>query len=164
MKQVMEYYGGAIIAVIVAAAVIMVFWKIPYSGMEGVPEILGELVNGSLEEERETEPSSGAFTEYMSSSVPEIKVNSYSTCLTGCWNFIRVYLSARDENGKYYPVTLQKGWNVSDASVQMEVSSDGKRFFCKQPGEYWVSARVALPSGRTRTETLKIVANGEVVP
>lgn len=164
MKQIMEYYGGAIIAVIVAAAVIVVFWKLPYKGAEGVPEILGELVSGSLGAERETESANGAFAEYMSSSLPEIKVNSYSTCRTGGWNDIRVYLSARDETGKYYPVKLQNGWKASDASVQMEVVADGTRFFCKQPGEYWVSARVELSSGRTREETLKIVVNGEVVP
>lgn len=162
MKQVMEYYGGAIIAVIVAAAVLALFWKLPYEGATGVPEILGKVAGGTLTVSNETTQTS-AFTEYMSSTVPEITVNLYTTCLTDTWNYIKTYFSAVAATGRRYPVQIESGWSVEDSSIKMTVSEDGNSFFCTYPGEYWVSVCTALPSGRTRTEIRKLVVNKEVV-
>lgn len=161
MRQVIEYYGGAIIAGLVALAVMSVFARLSYQDAYGVPQILGDMVLEQLQDTKEETAERAAFTDYMGTAVPEIVIADSYACVAAKWTMVEDCLQANDEAGNALQVRVLSGTSAGNSSGRMYLASSGTRIYCTTPGIYWVYASVEMPNGRSREIKVKLIANKE---
>lgn len=163
MKQVLEHYGGAIIAAIVAMALMGILTGMPYHNAKGMPQILGEMVDMALSQADYAKNTSNAFDSYMDVRMPEIFANNSYACVAGEWVLVSDCFTAVDEYGNSIPITVVSGWSAGVTDGTIQVSSDGTEIYVSKSGVYWVKATVCTSNGRCKNVIAKLLVNEEEI-
>lgn len=161
MKRVMEQYGGAMIAAIIAIVIMGLFCHVSYRGTEGMPQILGEMVQVILSEEDGKGSEENAFDTYMNVKLPDITIVNHYAGVAKEWVPVSEYVTAVDEDGNAVPITILYGWSAGVTDGAIEVSGDGTKIYATESGVYWVQASVCAGNGRCRNVIVKLMVNEE---
>ena len=156
MKLIAEHYAKSWIAVLVALCVIGIFTKISYADKDGIPAILGSMVDGvlSLRQEQENE----VFDSYMQYIYPEIYIKDSCEILVGKDVPIQKCFGARDGTGTELVVQIEKVWNADGVRVNPNISAN-RTFRIEQPGIYWIMLQTKDMQGRERESILRVLVN-----
>lgn len=157
MKKVFEQYGSSLIAVLLASTILAVLLRGNVFGDNRFVQLLGQMLNYSIGENREYE--SGAFQDYMSGTSP--KITQRENCLVR--ENERVLLAdlfeARSQEGGHLPVYLKKAWRLSGEETDLGLSTDGTSICVADAGVYWVQLYAIDEHQKETSVMVKLLVN-----
>ena len=154
MKQVIEQFGRAMIAMLAGLAILGVF--------STVPARLGELLLGQVGEVAHTNQKNIAFANYMNAPQWTIQVKEEQACVTGCWCNTQDVVTVIDKGGQMCTVIFYAGECETYVGHPMTFSGNGMEFYCDTPGVYRVFAKAVSQSGETKELQFRLLVNNEV--
>lgn len=154
MKQIIEYFGGTIIAVLVAGCVMSLFSTLPMN--------LGNHAEMSLVMVQPKVGENYAFREYQTMPKWEISVKENYFLQTGIEYEVVDFLTVTDPEGVEREVWFLIGWHEETPEVKMQVTDEGKIFSCSHPGVYLVTLGGHSASAGYYETQIRLLVNGEV--
>ncbi len=165
MKLLMEHYGAAVIAILVALTLAGMWQKLSFLGAEGVPEIVGEIITGALQKKEAVSGNGEAFITYKGEVMPELVVsNSYAFQVNDERliqdGLMAVYPPDAEEQGSV-SLRVLEAWSADELKTPAILTNRG--YFIKFPrrGVYWVRVKISTESGKTAEKMLQIFVNEE---
>lgn len=157
MKQIMEYFGGAVIAVLIAPVVLGVFAKLPAVLETSVQDkIIGQ---GVLQED--LLGSNQAFAQYQQDAKWVIQTKTGYLICAGVRYRVENVLQVLDPIGAECRVRFCGGFQEGTAEPNMEVMDAGLAFWCASPGVYQVHLECESQEYGIYETTIRLVVNGE---
>ena len=155
MKQILEYFGGTIIAVFVAGCVMGLFYDLPIS--------LGKIADESLNFPKATIGENQAFMEYQTSPRWKVSMKESYNIQTGITYEVEDFFVVTDPAGEEQRIWFSEGWYAGNPDVRMTIDNGGKAFCCSHPGVYLVTLESYSPETGYFETQLRILVNGEAL-
>ena len=156
MKQVMEQYASAVVAVLIATAIIAIIIGGSLGAEQALGPALGQVLGHSVSGKNFSQ--NPEFDSYMSTAAPSISckttyvVANQKTLLADCWQ-------AYSYNGKSLPVYLRKAWSESGAETDLGLSPDGTSICVPKPGVYWLQVYAVDEKQKETCIQMKLLVN-----
>lgn len=158
MKQIIEYYGGAIIAVLLAGAILLVVGQVSYGEKRGIPAIVGRFLKDGIETSPQYSRDS-SLEEYIGEASAQIDILDEYAWVAGRWNNIANYLEVKGEEGEYVSIRIEKGWKQDAQGELVTLSSDGFSAYFEEAGVYWMKLCITNAGERERQFLAQIFVN-----
>lgn len=151
--MLLEYYGGAVIAVILGLGLMVV--------IQGVFREIGSSVENGLDANAQNQIISNGYAGYMESPIPQVKANGTASYTTGVTYEAEDLLSITESAsaGCLYQITRVK-YMQGNADTACTLSSDGQTIRFRRVGDYQIFVHCSLPSGRVRDVVFHMAVNG----
>lgn len=156
MRQIMEQYGAAILAIGVALSMMYIFGQIRIENRQGLPAILGSFVENEVATLPIDVKTGKNFKVCMATPVIEFETkNPYVTA--GQKVKANDYIIARMDANDTIPVTVERILTESYQESDVWISSDKKSFRVTLPGIYWVYVYAVGENGKANKGLAKII-------
>lgn len=157
MRQVMEQYAAAFIAVLTGLVVVFIMSGIRIGDRVGFSSVLGDVLRQEIVQ---TENVCGgmAFDLYKSIAAPVIVWNDIYAVEAEKRILPEACFVARNNEADVVSVQINKGWTEDGTPIELHLDEDGS-FCINDIGIYWISAYAEDVQGYRRDVLLKCVVN-----
>lgn len=158
MKQVLENYGGIVVAIAVLGGILLFFGGLVYgSGSAG--SAIGILANESIDRSEFYQSEGVAFLQYKERKLPEICFMEDYEIKTGIYIPVEACFQAKSHEGEELPVEVTNIISIQEESLGT-VLHDGKQcFYFEVPGVYQVFVKATDKENKTAYAMVKVPVN-----
>lgn len=153
MKQVIEQYGSACVAIFFAGVIFMLFC----GDESGLSNIIGKWMH-KTDRNVFQETDGGAFDDFMKAQSPQIMLSHPYKVKTGEQIDLQTIFSAVATDQSLLPVAVLGCWKEDGTEVEDEVL-DANQLFFDIPGIYWLDVYAVDKMGSDREVLLKLFVN-----
>lgn len=156
MKQMLEQYASAVIAVFLTGILFMIVVHSVYGNNLGISQVLGFILQDSIGEIAIVE--NGIMEDYVRGTAIELKEkNVYLT--VGKESLISDYFEAKNSAGEIFPLWCEVVWNHDRRILDVEKIDQGKKICFDKEGAYWIQLATMDKNDNRHSWIVKVLVN-----
>ena len=159
MKQVLETYGGTVMAIIVLSGILLIFGIFFRGNTMTGGNAAGALANISLEKSEYRESKGTAFLHYENRRLPKIVFMNDVEIKTGVYIPVDMCFQAISHEGELLPVKVRDIKNLQEESLSVYMMEGKENFYFEVPGVYHVFVEATDKENRSCYSMVKIPVN-----
>lgn len=159
MRQVMETYGGTVIAIIVMGAILIFMGTYTYGNASISENAVGFLANESIGRITDHQSEGAAFLQYKERKIPKITFVEDYEIRTGEYIPIEYCFVAKSHEGESVPVEVIKIIDVQEKELSVYEHNVKSCFYFELPGVYQVYVKATDKENKTAYAMVKVPVN-----
>ncbi len=159
MKQIMENYGGTIIAIMVMGAILFLLGTYTYGNATLSQNAIGFLANESIESMAKKQNEGVAFLQYKKRKSPEISFIENYEIRTEEYVPVEACFKAENFEGERIPVEVISIIDIQERNLSVYEYNGKTCFYFELPGVYQVYVKATDEENQTSYAMVKVPVN-----
>lgn len=159
MKNVMEQYAGAILAVVAALGIFSIFRTASFGDRQNIYGYLGTMMTDVVAREALDVKSGDAFDEYMDYELPVFSPPARVSLKARVTTPISQIIEARDSQGNLLDIQIAGCWDEDFQETNQVMVLDETKLKLLEWGVYWIEVCATDGYGYSRNALFKVYVN-----